>query len=70
MLQIEKSLLDSKQRMEEKYSQMEKLVESKDEIIEELGKNNELKDQEIKKMEELIVTFKTLLDHMNEEKAI
>lgn len=35
-----------------------------------VSRNNELKDQEIKKMEELIEKFKALFSHMNEEKDI
>lgn len=44
--------------MEEKQKALEHLVKRKDDIIEELTKNNELKDVEIKKMEELIDNFK------------
>lgn len=53
-----------KQNHQKKLESLELLVTKKDDIIEELTKNNQLKDNEIKKMEDLINNFKDLFHHM------
>lgn len=46
------------------------MIDAKEQVLKEINTNNELKEAEIAKMNELEGKIKTILDKMNDEKKI
>lgn len=67
ILKCEKELNENKQRFETANGEFQIKMTEKDKIIEELSALNQLKHDEIQKLDELIKNFDELFGHYKEE---
>lgn len=65
---LENAFVQSKTKMDKKYKEMELVLKEKDEFVSQLSQSNDLKNQEIEKIEELIENYKEVIKHQTEER--